>query len=402
MKILHTGDWHIGKKLEGRDRLQEQREALYEIADIALKRKIDVVIAAGDIFDTAVPGADAEALFYDALVRISDFGKRKVILIAGNHDDVERVTAAQGLARSCGIYLTGGSRSVELTINGETAVFALLSYPNDARMAEFERTGAPVLSNRPSSVPTSTPHSSLLTPNFDNNSELEKEETFSERVGRWFGLAAKGFRADTINIAVSHLFVLGGVAGGGEREIELGGAKLIDKKFLPESHYTALGHLHKKQAIDKERNIYYSGSILPCSFDETPDKCVVQFECSCKSGVKNVEFIPIKSGKRLTVLTSRSFEDALSRLENHRDEYVSLELALDAPLSDSENKRLKTEFPDLLKIALKLPEQEKRRAVNVRELSRAELFRGFYLRQRGSEPPAEVTKLFLELMEESG
>jgi DNA repair exonuclease SbcCD nuclease subunit len=500
MKILHTSDWHLGKKLEGRDRLDEQRAVLNEIAEIAESRNIDIVLAAGDIFDNAIPGADAEALFYESLVRISDYGKRKVILIAGNHDDVERVTAAQSLARAYGIYLSSGAQSVTIEAGGETAVFALLSYPTDARMAEFERLcsfghfslSEPVTESRSkenspakkeksvgelssgrserdkTEIPNaqlkdnaqSSPQCTVHSPQLKDGSihakrnggkknksatadcetdksatvdcglcavnceksatadcelcaaDCEKsatvdcelcavhcEETFSERVGRWFRPAARDFRPDSINIAVSHLFVQGGTVGGGEREIELGGAKLVDRKFLPDCHYTALGHLHKQQAIDAERHVYYSGSILPCYFDEWPDKCVIEVDCSPGAGVRSVEMIPLKSGRRLTTLTADSFTDALDKLTARADDYVSLELTLPAPLSDSENKLLKTTFPNLLKISLKLPEQEKRRAVNVRVLPKAELFRGFYLRRTGTEPTEEMTKLFLELME---
>ena len=94
MRILHTADWHLGRTLEGRSRLEEQAQFLDELAEIVEKEKIDVVLMAGDAFDTVNPPAAAEQLFYESLSRLSNRGKRPVMVISGNHDSPDRLAAA--------------------------------------------------------------------------------------------------------------------------------------------------------------------------------------------------------------------------------------------------------------------------------------------------------------------
>ncbi|MBQ8658862.1 MAG: exonuclease subunit SbcD, partial [Clostridia bacterium] len=86
MKILHTSDWHIGKRLVGRERLDEQEAVLDEIAQICETEEIELVIVAGDIFDTYTPSAEAENLFFKKIRKIAG-ETRAAILISGNHDD---------------------------------------------------------------------------------------------------------------------------------------------------------------------------------------------------------------------------------------------------------------------------------------------------------------------------
>jgi exonuclease SbcD len=86
MKILHTADWHLGKWLDNYPRLPEQKEILEEICEIAEHELVDVVLIAGDLFDTFNPSAEAQELFYKTLRRLGNNGKRAVVAIAGNHD----------------------------------------------------------------------------------------------------------------------------------------------------------------------------------------------------------------------------------------------------------------------------------------------------------------------------
>ena len=103
MKILHTSDWHLGKRTASRSRLDEQRAALAEIAEIAEEEKADVILVAGDVFDTFVPPAEAEELFYSAVVELTKTAL--VVAVAGNHDDARRLNAPAYLAGASGIAL---------------------------------------------------------------------------------------------------------------------------------------------------------------------------------------------------------------------------------------------------------------------------------------------------------
>ncbi len=107
MKILHTADWHLGKKLNDFSRLEEQEEVLNEICSIADDNDVNVVVIAGDLFDTFNPSAEAQNLFYKTLHRLSKSGNRLVLTIAGNHDMPERIEAPHPLAELNGIVLCG-------------------------------------------------------------------------------------------------------------------------------------------------------------------------------------------------------------------------------------------------------------------------------------------------------
>ena len=107
MRILHTADWHLGRSLEGNSRLSEQEEFIEELCEIVSNEDIDLILIAGDIFDSVNPPAKAEELFYYAIERLSNNGQRTVVGIAGNHDNPERLCAANPLAIHQGVYLLG-------------------------------------------------------------------------------------------------------------------------------------------------------------------------------------------------------------------------------------------------------------------------------------------------------
>ena len=99
MKILHTADWHLGKRLENISRHEEQVAVLDEICQIADDRNVDAVIIAGDLFDVFSPPNESAELFFKTCKRLSNNGLRAVVAIAGNHDSPERIEAPEVLAR---------------------------------------------------------------------------------------------------------------------------------------------------------------------------------------------------------------------------------------------------------------------------------------------------------------
>ena len=107
MRLLHTADWHLGKLLEGKSRLEEQRHVLGQFVSFAKEAQADVVCIAGDIFDNGHPSAAAESLFYDTLKKLSNHGTRLVLVIAGNHDQPSRLEAISPLVQEHGILIYG-------------------------------------------------------------------------------------------------------------------------------------------------------------------------------------------------------------------------------------------------------------------------------------------------------
>ena len=122
MKILHTADWHLGKRLETFSRHDEQVAVLDEICQIADREAVDAVIIAGDLFDVFSPPNESSELLFKTCKRLANNGLRAVIAIAGNHDSPERIEAPESLARECGIVFSGFPHTVVPTFSLPTGV----------------------------------------------------------------------------------------------------------------------------------------------------------------------------------------------------------------------------------------------------------------------------------------
>lgn len=380
MRILHTSDWHLGKRLMERERLPEQIEALEEIVSICEERNVDVVLVAGDIFDTYLPPAEAEEVFFRYAKKLAG-ETRAVVVVAGNHDDGVRLSAASPIAADNGIYIfasgkkafPGGSRPVYAeeagenflllrNAQGESLYINALSYPTEARLRE-----------------------------------TKSDETYAQKTVRWIEAGDLHYDGKTPHVLLSHLFVAGGKTSESERDIALGGARAIPVSSLPGFGYVALGHLHRAQSVGK--NCRYSGSILQYSFDEAnTQKSVVLLET--KGGdVCVTDVIPLSAGKKLYRLEAASVAEGLALLDRYADGYVELTLRLSAPLATTESEALREK--DAL-VSLVIPSAGGVSAPTVvrSTLGAEELFAEFYRNQRGEEPPAELKTAFLELLEE--
>ncbi len=382
MKILHTSDWHIGKRLMGRDRLDEQAEVLDEIIRICDDEEIELVLLAGDVFDTYTPSAEAEDLFFAKIKQVAG-ERRAVLIISGNHDDGIRLSAAAPLAEEQGIYIVGNARKAVLVkdtprkirpvesgkgyvifenMQGEKVFVSTLPYPNEARFKE-ERSELP----------------------------------YVERMKSWMDEGESGNKDKLPSVFVAHIFVAGGVGSDSEREIDLGGARALPIEALPPSDYIALGHLHKKQHMGKT-HCYYSGSPLQYSFDESADKGVKVFDLTA-NGVENLKDVPLTKGKKLIRLEADNAETALRLLEEYPDELVEMKLILTAPLLSSDAQALAAKH-NLVSLVSEVRTEETLEFESRKGLSAEALFAAFYRSSYGEEPKGELKELFLSTMNE--
>jgi len=379
--VLHTSDWHIGKRLCERERLPEQKEALDELVRICDERNVSVVLVAGDIFDTFLPSAEAEEVFYRAVKKLAG-EKRAVVLVAGNHDDALRLSAAATIAEQHGIYIFGNEpkvfpvssrRPVHVCESGENYIVLeneagerlyinALSYPNEARLKE-EKT----------------------------------EESYTEKVRRWIARGEKGYRGDMPHVLLSHLFVLGGVTSESERSIDLGGARVVPTSALPDYGYIALGHLHKPQRFGRAR---YSGSLLQYSFDEAnTEKSVVLLKTE-GTEIVETETFALTSGKRLVRLECNGVEEAVELLQKVENCLIELTLHLKEPLSRQQTHLLHTANAGLVSLIPRIEGGAIMPAVSRSTLSAGELFGEYYRSIYGEEPKDELKQAFLQLTEE--
>lgn len=400
MRILHTSDWHLGRTLEGRDRFDEQQEFLEEICDIANKERVDLVIVAGDVFDAVNPPAKAEQLFYHYISELSLNGKRAVVIIAGNHDNPERLKASVPLASQMGIVLLGLPKdsAVESAVKNAGKACVI-----ESGLCWFELS---VPTCEHSAIVVSLPYpseqrlSEVLTEKLDDR---DVQKSFSERISALLHKAALNFRTGTVNICTSHVYVSGGIECDSERCIQVGGVYAVDVDAFPDCHYVALGHLHRSQSVLGNDHIRYSGSPLAYSFSEAGQaKAVYLVECLPQKET-HIEEISLDSGRRLVKWTATDgIDQALKWCESTKDinSWIDLEIHTDKPLEQHEIKMLRKLRPHIINIRPILPEMKK--AVEVKDYTKVplvELFEEFYYSKYGSKPDKDLVELFLELAE---
>ncbi|MGN7357783.1 exonuclease SbcCD subunit D [Paenibacillus sp. SAF-054] len=382
MRILHTGDWHFGKTLEGRSRLSEQEDFVDELVRIANEQQADLIMMAGDVYDSVNPPAAAEQLFYEACARLTENG-RPLVVISGNHDQPERVSSVSPLVARQGITLIGLPLADTITVGaartGEIAKIAALPYPSESRLNE------------------------LLSA---EGKEEELRRAYSARVGMLMGKLAREFSPQTINLAMSHIYVLGGLECDSERPIQVGGAYTVDPSALSVgAQYTALGHLHRPQAVKGEGLIRYSGSPLAYSFSEAGQAKSVMMLDMAPGGLPVVEEVHLSCGRPLVRWKAKGgLEEVYRWLDEGRDAdaFIDLEVSLTESMSIGEIQRLRKSRDGFVHIRPVYPEMEQAELQYERSgLPVSELFRKFYQRQSGgAEPEDELTQLFLELVEE--
>ena len=398
MKILHTSDWHLGKSLEGYSRLDEQQLFLDDFIKTVHENDIQIVIIAGDIYDTSNPPARAENMFYDALKKISNNGKVMTIIIAGNHDNPERLSAAGPLAREHGIVIFGTPKTViqpgiygknkivsssegmiEVKIGEETAIVAAVAYPSEKRLNE-----------------------ALYS---DMDDETKRHESYNLRLKSLFDKLSQNYRDDTINILISHIFTAGSEEAGSERSIQLGGSLSFDASLFPQkAQYIALGHIHKPQTVQgTDKRARYSGAPLHYSKKEVNYKNKCYIADIKPSEPASITEIPVKIYKPIEVWKFDDIESAIDYCTENKDKlcWTYLEIKTDRYIREDEIKKMRENKADIIEI---LPVIENDKQVidteRMQDKKTDELFKDFYFKQRGTLPQEDIMKLLMEILAE--
>jgi len=333
MRVLHTSDWHVGKALRGRSRAPEHEAVLGEIAGIARREAVDLAIVAGDLFDSATPSPEAERIVYRGLLDLAE-GGRPVIVVAGNHDSAQRLGAVAPLSQASGIHVAAAVRPpgdggvVDIAPGGERAQVALLPFPSQRYVVTAD----------------------LLL----SGDAADAHAAYADRVVRILATLTERFRADTINLVVAHLMVMGGTMGGGER-----GAHTVFDYWVPatafpaSAQYVALGHLHRRQQLAGPAPLHYCGSPLQLDFGETANDPAVNLVDVRPGLPADVRTVSLTAGRRLRTLRG-TLADVVDGAGDPADDY--LRVVLDEPARAGLADEVRSLLPNTVEVVLAPPD----------------------------------------------
>lgn len=379
MRILHTSDWHVGKVLKGRDREEEHKRVLADVVAIAERERPDLVIVAGDLYDSAAPTPSAVRLITRALSALRRSGA-EVVAIGGNHDNGAALDALRPWAEAAGIVLRGSVRDNpdELLITGTTAdgeawrlvALPFLSQRYAIRAAEmYELTAA------------------------------EASQTYADHLARLIGRLSESFaQPGAVNLLTAHLTVVGASTGGGEREAHTVLGYAVPASVFPaNAHYVALGHLHRAQQVIGPGPVRYCGSPLAVDFGEEENVPAVSIVDVGVERAARVRDVPVTSAKTL-----RTVRGSLAQLATVNLPDAWLRVIVREPPRVGLREDVQELLPNALEVRVDpdmLPEAKQEVAQRAGRSPR-ELFAD-YLDSRGNTEEG-VRELFDELYEEVG
>jgi|HubBroStandDraft_5_1064220.scaffolds.fasta_scaffold62673_2 exonuclease SbcD len=308
MKILHTSDWHVGKVLKGRDRYDEHEAVLASLVGTARSEDVDLVLIAGDLFETQVPSPRAQGQVIRALLALRGDG-RQVVAIAGNHDNPNLLDSVyRPVLGELGLHVLGTPKApdsggtLHLTTRGgervTVAAMPFLSQRYAVRAAEL-----------------------LL------HEQAEHALDYARRTAAIIEMLTAGFTPDSVNIVTTHATFLGGRRGGGERDVQTTFEYEVPASILPSSaHYAALGHLHRQQEIPAPCPTFYSGSPLAIDFGEEANEPGALIVTAAPGKRADARRVDVTGGRKLRTLRG-PLDQVLEEGEQAGDAYLRVILA---------------------------------------------------------------------------
>lgn len=399
MKILHTADWHLGKRLDHFSRLEEQVAVMDEIVEIADSQQVDMVLIAGDLFDNYNPSTEAVELFYKTLKRLTNQGKRPVIAISGNHDSPDLIDAPDPLARECGILLIGHPKAV-------VDKFSLEHFSIVMTDTGFLEISMPKFSYPIRIIHTPYANEIRLKQYLGEKKEDELNLVLAQH---WQHLSQKYCDTKGVNLLMAHLYMnQRGTAileePEGEKPIKIGNADMIYSDAIPpQIQYTALGHIHSFKNIGTEENpVIYASSPLSYSFSEAGQNKYVSIVHAEPNRTVTFEKIPLRKGKYLARKQFIGVEDALEWLKLHPDCLVELTIETDTFLKAEERKAFYQTHNGIVylipKVKNAFAEEKPFKTINLNQ-KMDELFADYFkTKHNNQEPNDDLKALFQEIL----
>jgi exonuclease SbcD len=321
MKFLHTADWHLGRSFHGLSLLDDQAHVLDQFVELAITERVDAVLIAGDVYDRAVPPADAVALLDDVLSRLVVDAGIPVIVIAGNHDSAERIGFGGRILAPHKLTLRGRLDQLQPVLlrdaHGEVA-FHPLPYVEPAMARALP--GAAQVSGH------------------------------QDAMDHMVALIRANQRAGQRNVLVGHAFVAGCSESESERPLSVGGSGMVGVDSFGGFDYVALGHLHRPQALGAAQRVRYAGSLLKYSFSEVDHAKSVALVELGPAGEVAVTPVALTPRRDVRIVTG-----TLNELLTHPDAGASRDDYLCAQLTDNTPQlepmaRLREVYPHMLEL----------------------------------------------------
>lgn len=314
LTVLHTSDWHLGNQLYKKRRDEEFAEFLDWLLNVIRDKGVDVLIVAGDIFDTGYPGPVAQKMYYDFLARLGTTGVRLVSIVGGNHDSPSFLGAASDILKRLRVSVTG------VKTDERAAQIDVLR--DDDGQAELIICNVPFLRER--DLRELKPGENERDRNAAIVAGLKRH--YAEIAGLAKALREESGR-DIPIIATGHLYAAGiqsvwdgeETAAGeddGSRELYMGNlGQAPADVFPPEFDYVALGHIHRASRVGGSDRIRYCGSPLPMSFSEARrDQEILLLRWDGRSFA--IESVAVPRARKMITLRG-SASDILTRLREH-------------------------------------------------------------------------------------
>ena len=383
MKFLHTSDWHVGRTIRNRSRMDEYRAVFAEIVDVARREQVDAVLVTGDVFHERRPPLAAEELVAHTLAQLARYNIVSVV-IPGNHDDAARLRTLKPLGDLLQVHM--------MTDVSET--------PSDLIVSISQRTGGERA--LVSGLPYLHPHRVLPAAEGTDKSENERLSVYQSMVQDYLRALEETMRQmdpNAVSILLAHAHVSGTEFGGGEWRSSV---FPVDPGIFPgRVHYVALGHMHQPQKVGGTRaQARYAGSILQMDFGERgQDKSVCLIEAHPGKPTE-VSPIVLTAGKALLRRTGTA-EEILSQAEEFTNAWVEVVLKPES-LSSELIEPIRV-LPGV--VSLRFEEASASDSVseavhNPKERPAAELFTDYYKSKRGAEPEPQLVALFERLYQE--
>jgi DNA repair protein SbcD/Mre11 len=372
VKILHTSDWHVGRRIRGRERSEEHRNVLAELVGLAGENQVDLTVVAGDVFDTASPSPVSEEIVWKALLDLADIAP--VLVVAGNHDSAGRLDAVAPLLRRANVTMVGSPRS-----------------PTDGGLAQFDDLGVKV-----GLLPFVSARSIVRVGDIMGFDPDQHAGKYEDRLRQVITALTTDMTVDTVNLLVSHLTVHGAVAGGGERTAHIFGYAIPASLFPGHLSYVALGHLHRQQKMPHSSPVWYSGSPLQLDFGEVNDQKGALLVKAEPGKPASVEELHLSSGRSLRQLVG-TMGQVLAAADDLGDAYVRVVLMETARAGLADEVR--EAIPNAVEVVLESPGRSDKGAEARQGLDPIDAF-GKYLADRNASDE-RVEALFAELLDEA-